>query len=457
SEQWRGSLTAGLSRQSRQDLDGDGWVDMPGYERWTVRPRLFWARDDGAEAFFTAGATGETRKGGTLPGRTVPDGTAFPQNQDTNRYDAGAVASLPLTGVGTLQVRASGVTQEHEHRFGALLEDDRHDTEFAEVSLSGKSPITPWIGGLAVQRDAYRSKPFPQFDYTYWAPAIFAQVEHNLRDDLTLAGSARIDFHNEYGTRFSPRLSALYRPGLWTFRASVGKGFYAPTPFVEETEAAGLSHLEPLDGLRAEVAENASLDGGYAKGPFEANLTLFASHIHDAIQVVPTAPDRVRLVNVDGQTRTRGAEALLRYRWDEITVTGSYVYVDAREPDPSGFGHRAVPLTPKHSASVVAVWEREDWGRIGLEAYYTGRQDLDDDPYRTRSRPYFELGAMAERRFGRYSVFLNLENLLNVRQTKYDPIVRPRRAPDGRWTVDAWGPTEGFVANGGVRVRFGGA
>ena len=25
------------------------------------------------------------------------------------------------------------------------------------------------------------------------------------------------------------------------------------------------------------------------------------------------------------------------------------------------------------------AYEREDWGRIGLEAYYTGRQELDDD------------------------------------------------------------------------------
>ena len=28
------------------------------------------------------------------------------------------------------------------------------------------------------------------------------------------------------------------------------------------------------------------------------------------------------------------------------------------------------------------------------------------------------------------------------------------RAPDGRWTVDAWAPLEGRVVNGGVRVRF---
>jgi hypothetical protein len=46
-------------------------------------------------------------------------------------------------------------------------------------------------------------------------------------------------------------------------------------------------------------------------------------------------------------------------------------------------------------------------------------------------------------------LFLNLENILDVRQTRYDPLLLPRRARDGRWTVDVWAPTDGFVANGG--------
>ncbi|MDZ4053158.1 MAG: TonB-dependent receptor [Phenylobacterium sp.] len=456
---WSQSVVGGLHHQSRRDLDGDGFADIAGYDRWTFRPRLFWEGDDGATAFVTVGAMGEEREGGTLPGRTVPDGTSYPEGQDSRRFDVGLVFDRPIEGLGKIHVRGAAVTQDHTHQFGDVIEDDRHDTLFSEVSLSGGDGATSWLGGLAVQRDAYRSKTFPAFNYTYAVPAVFAQLEHKLREDLTVAGSARLDDHSEYGLKFSPRLSVLYRPGPWTIRSSVGRGFYAPTPFVEEIEAAGLSRLQPLSGLKAEVAESASLEGGYTSGPIEANLTLFASNIRDAVQLVdaaPGGPGRVRLANVDGVTRTRGAEVLLRYRWEEFTFTGSYVYVDSSEPNPEAFGRRAVPLTPRHTAGLVAMWEREDIGRVGFEAYYTGRQDLEDNPYRTTSKPYFELGLMAERRFGNVSLFLNLENLLNVRQTKYDPLVLPRRAPEGRWTVDAWGPTDGFVANGGVRIRFGG-
>jgi hypothetical protein len=32
--------------------------------------------------------------------------------------------------------------------------------------------------------------------------------------------------------------------------------------------------------------------------------------------------------------------------------------------------------------------------------------------------------------------------------------VRPDRAVDGRWTVDAWAPLEGRNVNAGIRVGF---
>ena len=63
---------------------------------------------------------------------------------------------------------------------------------------------------------------------------------------------------------------------------------------------------------------------------------------------------------------------------------------------------------------------------------------------------------MGEVVLGRYRLFLNLENLLDERQTQSDPLLRPARTADGRWITDAWAPLEGFVANVGVRIRFGG-
>lgn len=450
------SLTAGAHGQTGQDLDGDGWLDMAAYERLTARPRFQWDGDDGASIYVTAGVMTEERAGGTLPGRTVPDGSTFVQAQDTDRYDAGLVATKPVGEAGTLGIRASAMQQNHLHRFRSVIEDDRHTSLFAEATLAGEKGATAWVAGAAFQSDGFRSQAFPAFDYTYDVPGLFGQIEQQAGPDLTLAASARVDFHDTFGTQFSPRISALYRPGLWTIRASLGRGYFAPTPFVDEIDAAGLSRLEPLSDLEAETATTASLDIGWAKGSWEANLTLFGAGIDNATRLQPAAPDRVRLVNIDGTTRLRGSEVLLRFRQDGFTVTGSYVFVDSSELDPLGIGRRQQPLTPKHTAGLVGMWEEHAKGRIGIEAYYTGRQLLEDNPFRTRSRPYVHLGVLGEIVLGKVSLFANAENLLNIRQSRYDPLLLPQRAADGRWTVDVWAPLEGFILNAGVRMRFGG-
>jgi outer membrane receptor for ferrienterochelin and colicins len=450
------SLTGGWHRQSVHDLDSDGWIDIPGYDRWTIRPRLFWEGQGGERLFVTAGNMEETRRGGTLSGQVAPDGTPFELRQRSQRRDVGLVGSAPVWERATISVRAASTVQDHRHAYGSVIERDRHDTLFGEVSLSGNGEGTSWVGGVAYQRDDYHSRTFPLFDYRYEVPGVFAQLEQRIAPAMTVAGSARVDFHNIYGTRLSPRLSLLWKPGGWTIRASGGRGFYAPTPFVEEIEAAGLSRLEPIDGLAAETATTATLDVGYARGPWEGNATLFASNLDDATELLPVAPDRVRLVNLASPTKARGVEALLRWRHGEIVATGSYMYIDAQEADAATSVRRTKALTPRHTAGLVAMWERHDAHRVGLELYYTGKQRLDDDPHRATSRPYFELGVLAEKTLGRFKLFLNAENILNVRQTRFDPILRRTRAPDGRWTADAWAPTEGFVLNGGMRIGLGG-
>ena len=117
-----------------------------------------------------------------------------------------------------------------------------------------------------------------------------------------------------------------------------------------------------------------------------------------------------------------------------------------------------MPLTPRHAAGGVTTLAQEGRGRVGAEVYYTGRQALEDNPYRAATRPYLVLGVLGERAFatraGLARVFLNLENLTNVRQTRYDPLLLPTRGRGGRWTTDAWTELTGTTVNGGVRLGF---
>jgi outer membrane receptor for ferrienterochelin and colicins len=151
-------------------------------------------------------------------------------------------------------------------------------------------------------------------------------------------------------------------------------------------------------------------------------------------------------------TTNFGGELLGTFRREPFAVTATYTYVHARETV-AGI-EQDVPQTPRHSAGVVGMWEVEDVGRIGVEWYYTGRQALEENPFRTVSAPYVIVGVLAEKQFGRIRLFVNGENLSGVRQTKWDPLLRESRAIDGRWTVDAWAPLEGRNINGGLRLRL---
>ncbi len=454
------SITGGAHKQGLEDFDNDGWIDMPSYERWTARPRLFWDNHNGASIYATLGFMTEDRTGGTRDGVDAPDGLPFVQAQDTTRLDGGLIGQKDLSHALTAQVRASAMVQDHTHQFGSVIEDDEHQSYLFETSLTGAYDASNWVLGLAWQSDRYTSDTFPDFDYTYDVPGVFGQYDRDISDDLTLSLSARLDDHNVFGTQFSPRVSALYRPGNWTIRGSLGKGFFAPTPFVEEIEDAGLSRLDPLSGLVEETAKTASLDVGYQTGGIETNLTLFASDVEHVteLEAYASSPggveDRVRLVNTRGTTRIRGAELLLRYVWNDFKITGSYLFIDSSEPSVAGSPNDEIPLTPKHSAGMVAMWERHGEFRLGMEMYYTGEQRIDDSPFRTRSDSFLDIGLLGEITIGPASWFINAENLLDVRQTREESILRPIRTASGRWTTDIWSRNDGFIVNGGVRLKF---
>jgi len=353
-----------------------------------------------------------------------------------------------------LTLRGSGMLQSHRHAFGPSIERDRHTTSFGEAALGAQAGSHAWILGLALQHDGYDARDVAGLDFSYTIPSVFAQDEVSIAPWLTLAASARLDHHSEYGAFASPRLSLLARPGEWTLRASAGTGYFPPSPFSDETEAVGLARLNPLGDLDAERAMSAMFDVGRGIGPWEMNATLFGSEIDHALVVTDDGLGGLTISNATGPVRTWGTELLARIEREPIHLTATHVYTRSTEIDPGGSGRREVPLTPRHTIGIVGAWEDEDGGRAGIEIYYTGRQELEDNPYRTRSDPYFVLGFLVERRIGRVRAFLNAENLLDTRQTAYDRLVLPAQTPDGRWITDVWAPLEGRAFNAGVRVAF---
>jgi len=451
---WSWSLLGSYSGQTRRDLDGDGWSDLPTFNRGVVRPRVFYDNQRGSTTTATVGIITEDRTGGTEAFAVAPDGRPFREALATRHLDGGFVGRW-LIGDRVLSVRGSALRQQQQRQWGEATEDGVRSVWFSEGSLQGMTGRHTWVIGTAFQQDRFTLDQLPQFDYRFSSPAVFGQDEMSFGRKWTVGLSARADVHSEYGTLATPRISFLARPWSgWTIRVAAGTGAFAPTPFTEETEETGLSHVLPLRGVRAESARGTSVDLTRVIGPWEVTGTVFGSHVDDPLQRRIVDANHIALVNASGPTRTAGTELLVRYRAGEFNALFTHGWTRSTEIDPDAGHRRDVPLTPRQAMSFTLIWEAGGRGRLGFEAYYTGRQSLEENPYRATGSPYALIGALAERRIGRVSLFINCENLLDVRQTKYDPLVLPAPRPDGRWTVDAWAPLDGRVANGGIRVFF---
>ncbi|MDB4951812.1 MAG: TonB-dependent receptor plug [Gemmatimonadetes bacterium] len=449
------TLTGAADRQRRGDPDGDGWSEVAGYSRESVRPRLFWNAAPGRTLLVAAGALTEDRDGGTLPGRTLADGTAFPESLRTRRADAGAVGRYLLHGGLLVGVRASATAEHRRRVVGPRTERDTRSTAFGEATVGSAAHGHTWVAGVAARRERLNAPDAPGVGFARTVPGAFAQDEVSPTRWLSLSASARVDRAARYGAFVSPRLSALLRPAEgWTVRASAGTGFALPTPLVDETEETGLAPLLPVAGLRAERAAGASLDASWTRGRWEVDGSLFASRVRHPLEAHAAAqPGRLLLVNAAGPLRTRGVETVGRYVAGPLHCIASYTFLDATEADAAG-GRRSAALVPRHAGELAALLEDEKRGRVGVEVGYTGRRRTGFDPYRAVGQAYVEVNALAELRFGERALFVNATNLTGVRQSRWDPLVAPGPGPGGRRATDLWAPVAGRTLNVGIRAEL---
>lgn len=443
------TVTAEGHHQSRKDLDRDGWADFASQNRVGVRPRLYWDKPNGDQLFGTLGVFGVNREGG------FADPTRYRERLETRRVDLGLRGRRVLSGASNLSFRLAATTQRDDHTFGAVNERDRKNSVLGELTASGLKGSTAWVVGAAWQGDWLTARETPGFDFAHRSPALFGQVTANPGDGpVSFAISGRCDWHNVYGTRCSPRAALVARPTeQLTARVSGATGFFAPTPFTEETEAIGLTPLVS-SRLVAERARTASLDLSWKKGIVQISGTVARSRIANPTALVPAAtPGRVELVNVPGPTTITSGELFLVVEAAPVVITAFYGYLDGTELDPETNLRRVAGYTPKHSVGMDLAWEGEStW--IALEAFYTGTQAVYDNPFRTRSKPYLNPELLISQRIGKVRFYFNGENLFDLRQTNYERLVLPTPGLGGVRTTTPWAPTDGRILSIGALIDF---
>jgi outer membrane receptor for ferrienterochelin and colicins len=442
------SLLVSGTSQMMQDVDGDGWSDQAEARRWSVRPRYSFAEENGRSLFATAAYSYDDREGG---------GPGFPEALTGRRVDAGLTLRQPLRDSTHVAARLAFSDNGRDRLFGAgPVEQDRITTGFGELTWVKQDRAGASVLGGAVQSDVYANELNDAFDHEWLTPSIFATREHDI-GRFTLSLSARADFH-PVGTQLTERLAILARASeAWSVRLSGGTGFAAPSSMTEAVEAIGLRSVQ-ASSLRPEKSVGAMLDvNGRALGA-ELLLTGYTSSIKGAVQLMdlPGPSTATTLRNAAGDTRVGGVEAAAIWRFGgDHKFLLTYGHARGSDTDAESGLRQAMPLLNRHRAGADLMLEETGVYLVGIEGIYYGRQALHDNPFLTESKPYFYTMAIARRTFGRVEIVANFENLLNVRMTDYQPLVRPAPGVGGRRTTDVWAPLEGFMANVALRVRWG--
>jgi iron complex outermembrane receptor protein len=124
--------------------------------------------------------------------------------------------------------------------------------------------------------------------------------------------------------------------------------------------------------------------------------------VKDAIQLVDlgNAQREGRLANAAGTTRVGGAEAAAVWRYGVAKFLLTYGYAKGSRTDAVTGAREPAPLLNRHRIGGDLMLDKPGKFRFGVEGIWYGPQELDDNPYRARSRPYLYLMAIAMRQLG---------------------------------------------------------
>ncbi len=456
------SILASYNRQARYDVDGDGFADVAQFERTTLTPRLLHQVSDKVTIRTALGLMHENRIGGAMNEEMIPGASSHPYTEriSTNRVDASSHIAWSPSEDRTLSVKLALLHSERDASFGITPFHATQDVFFSDAQFSLDLSAHQLLFGSSLRVDNFDDRTpgiSPLRSSRSSVSSIFFQDEFPLLPALTFLVSGRLDFHDPLGTFFVPRFSLMYRPlSSLTFRLGAGTGYKEPTIFVEEAEEIGFRNVRPLRNVRAEKARSTSFDLNWrsivGSLTMDWNSALFFTHLDHALLADEDSlqTDVLYLRNATGPTRSVGGEVSARLSYDDFKVSLGYTYVYATEGDKAQTSE--IELNPRHSFGVVVVWEKhKEQLKIGLENYWTGRQRVPRNPFRTTTPSSWITGLIAEKGFGNFRVFINLENIFDTRQTKYEPIFVGDLSAGNIRTLPVYGPLEGRVINAGIR------
>ena len=177
--------------------------------------------------------------------------------------------------------------------------------------------------------------------------ALYVQDEWSLLSPLYLTAGLRLTRNEGFGTRLTPKLSAMLKCGDLRLRATWSQGYKTPTPkelhyqYIRNMSGVYL-YLGNTD-LKAQTSNYLGLSAEYTIGKLTMTASAYYNKVDNMIALVTIPPSlapgelivqyepvRVRQYQNIEDAKTYGVDLTLRYQGRHITAGGSYSYLDTK-------------------------------------------------------------------------------------------------------------------------------
>nr|WP_253820106.1 TonB-dependent receptor [Vibrio campbellii] len=281
-----------------------------------------------------------------------------------------------------------------------------------------------WVfGGEYRTSELKNSRDVPSGDIDNYQGAVFVQGEFDL-NKLAVTLGGRQDFHEVYGSHFSPRAYAVYSfTDEFVLKGGFGGGFRAPGMMESSDQVRVIScgnrcWLTGNEDLKPEESESYEAGLAYETTAMGVGLIYYHTDLKNKIERDLTKPvgsvGKMPIITYQniGKAETKGIELEGWYDiTDSINLKGNYTYTDAKDKSSGD----KLTKTPEHLANLDVNWEVFDSFTTFARVNYIGKQVITNQRRENKTVDGYTLvGLGVGYDFQQFNLKAGLNNIFDV-------------------------------------------
>ncbi len=300
------SIVGTSSKHSSVDRDGDDISEYTGYLRNTLAMNVIYDFTPKLKLFTSLSAAQEKRQGGGVGSfiEVINDNDsrrAFSESILSDRFEAKAKVEYKINEKHKATLLANYTKHIQDSDYEGVVYVADQDIIFTELNFTSRwSKYFTTIKGVSF-RSEQLDENLATNNYHYYIAGVFLQTKIKV-GDLKVDPGVRYDYHNEFGSVFTPAISIRYdlNPNL-AFRIGGGSAFRAPTTFYEYAHGVRPEGYQIFNNTdSAEKSYNVNGDIDFRWSDFlNYNLAVGYNKIKHATTIDLTEDGDISIHNVD--------------------------------------------------------------------------------------------------------------------------------------------------------------